>query len=273
MDLPEPLVRRPPPTHDAGAQHGHRAARGASALTGDGLPAGVLPLPIGGTEIASRRRDEFAWSIRHHQILADWSSRSATTTRRGWPETGSSTPGCHPRRSGLTTSTTWPWSGGASERDEAKHLTVAIAPGMGRDDQLVSGWFWAALGSGVGFVLFFVPGLFLEFSDVGRLATATLVGLCGALGGGAIGVVYGLARGPELAGAGRDAPVGSVLSVESDALDPTTKEVLDELISDDPVASVWVSHGTPEGGGFTDVTSDHPRASTDGSNPTRRRAG
>ena len=152
--------------------------------------------------------------------------------------------------------------GRGEQRDEAKHLTVAVAPGLGRTDQLLPGWLWAAVGFVVGFVLFSIAGLFVELGDLTRLASAAVVGICGGLGGAAVGVVYGLARGPELAGAGRDAPRTSVLSLPAAALG--REEALIDVLSTGPVPSIWI---VPAGGDHledvTAGTSDHPGATPD----------
>ena len=147
----------------------------------------------------------------------------------------------------------------------AGHAAVGLPLAIGRAEQhTLSGWFWSAVGFAVGFVPFFVLGLFIELGDLPRLASAAIVGVCGGLGGAAVGVVYGLARGPELSGSGRDAPLTSVLSVPVDALGD--ESALLELLGSGPDASIWTVRG--EGAAIderlTAPTSDHPGAVPDG---------
>ncbi len=154
--------------------------------------------------------------------------------------------------------------GRGKQHDEARHITVAIAPGMGRTDQLLPGWFWSTVGFIVGFVPFFLVGLVVQLGDLPWLVAALVVGVCGGLGGAAVGLVYGLSRGPELAGAGRDAPATSVLSVPADALGG--EERLIALLGAGPVPSVWIvaDDATVRGvGAVTQPTSDHPDAVPD----------
>jgi hypothetical protein len=146
--------------------------------------------------------------------------------------------------------------GRGRQRVEARDLTVAVAPGMGRPDQLVPGWLWAAVGFVTGFVVFAAVGAVVPIGDLGAIAAAALVGLCGGLGGAATGFVYGLSRGPELAGEGRDAPAGSVLSLPASAVERDPG--LLDLVAEDPEAAVWrgpVGVRTRRSG-----TSDHPDA-------------
>ncbi|UDY37540.1 hypothetical protein [Dermatobacter hominis] len=154
--------------------------------------------------------------------------------------------------------------GRGEQRREARHASVGLPLAIGRADQhALSGWFWSAVGFSVGFVPFFLLGLFTTLGDLPRLGSAAVVGICGGLGGAAVGVVYGLARGPELSGSGRDAPRTSVLSVPANALGD--EAALLELLGSGPAASVWAVRG--EGAvvdeRLTAPTSDHPGAVPD----------
>jgi hypothetical protein len=156
--------------------------------------------------------------------------------------------------------------GRGTQRREARHASVGLPLAIGRtDEHTVSGWFWSAVGFAVGFVPFFALGLFVEIGDLPRVVGALVVGVCGGLGGAAVGVVYGLARGPELAGSGPDTPPTSVVSVPADALGD--EAVLVDLLGSGPDATVWTVTGEDPQGAvaerLTAPTSAHPHAEPD----------
>ena len=154
--------------------------------------------------------------------------------------------------------------GRGKQRREGRNASVGLPLAIGRtDEHALSGWFWSAVGFAAGAIPFFVFGLFMQLGELPRLASAAIIGVCGGLGGAAVGVVYGLARGPELAGEGRDTPLTSVLSVPADALGD--EPALIELLGSGPVASIWAVRGEHSvlREQLTAPTSDHPDAIPD----------
>jgi hypothetical protein len=161
--------------------------------------------------------------------------------------------------------------GWGDQRREARHASVGIPLATGlAGEQMLSGWFWSAIGFLAGFAPFFVLGLFVDVGSLPTFSAAALVGVCGGLGGAAVGVVYGLARGPELDGATRASTPSSVLSVPADAMGSEAELVA--VLGSGPVASVWLVAGerrVPEER-LAPSGRDHP--SVVPSRPHRRRA-
>ena len=164
--------------------------------------------------------------------------------------------------------------GWGDQRREARHASVGIPLATGlADEQTLSGWFWSAVGFLAGFAPFFVLGLFVDVGGLPTISGAAVVGVCGGLGGAAVGVVYGLARGPELDGAARAATRSSVLSVPADAIG-SEAELL-ALLGSGPVASVWLvssDRRIPEER-LTPPGRDHPSVVPSRPHARRRAAG
>lgn len=146
--------------------------------------------------------------------------------------------------------------GRGRQRDEADNSTVSIGA-VGNQEHLVPGWAYGAAGFVVGFVIGAVIGPLFSFGDVPVLGRAALVGLCGGLALSTAGFVYGLSRGPELAGQGRDAPTTSVVSVSVGAV--TGHREVVRRIGSDPVTSWWLAPGR-EPRRHTTGTARHPDA-------------
>lgn len=157
--------------------------------------------------------------------------------------------------------------GRGAQRLEARHASVGIPLATGlADQQTFAGWFWSAIGFAVGFVPFAIVGMFVDVGDLSPIAGAATVGVCGGLGGAAIGVVYGLGHGPEPPVRGT-APT-SVLSVSADAGEVPSELIV--VLRSVPVASIWVETPWIEeprrsvlDEALTAPTSGHPHAVPD----------
>jgi hypothetical protein len=134
--------------------------------------------------------------------------------------------------------------GRGKQRDEA--ATSSMTPGMaiGNAEQVVSGWTFSIVGFVLGFAGAALVGAFIPIGDLPWVATAALVGLCGGLAGAAAGLVWGLSRGPELAGEGRDTPATSVLSVR--AGDIAARPEARRLLTNAPTVAFWVAGAAPD---------------------------
>lgn len=146
--------------------------------------------------------------------------------------------------------------GRGRQRDEADDTTVSIGA-VGNQEHLVPGWAYATAGFVIGFVIGALIGPLFSFGDVPVVGRSALVGLCVGLALASAGFVYGLSRGPELAGQGRDAPTTSVLSVSVGAV-AGHGEVI-RRIGSDPVSSWWLAPGH-EPRRHTTGTGRHPDA-------------
>jgi hypothetical protein len=130
--------------------------------------------------------------------------------------------------------------GRGRQRDEADAGTVSVGA-VGNQEHLVPGFAYAVAGFIVGFAIGALVGPLFSFGDVPVVGRSALVGLCGGLALSTAAFVFGLSRGPELAGQGRDAPATSVLSVRVGAA-RGHREVV-RRIGADPVTSWWLAPG------------------------------